>query len=594
MDDYFLSVTRFVKFPIIIFLLAVSLSAQWYFKIADPIRNPTEYRAPLSMTLFEVKTGLQTFGFTGQPLYFDSTESSVGSYKTFLSRTLMSFELDLLKFNWLVYVIPQNLLDFQTGIGAKYAYSPVKFPLPSTWPQYMPGSSDQLYLSPRVYEINLNQSVIFQWSPKIYNYFVFSYGQAWGSAYRTHFDDYFLFQKGNTYSFALGIKILGSVGYKLKEGYGLELRYTRGDFGNLRDPHRVSPITKVNFNTFGISLAFNSNAGGGRTSGDEAKALYQVRDYLAAKATFEEFIASNPRHPRLFKARYMIKECNKRIPYQEIVIAESFIEANNYSKAAEYLARAKNTRNLTLLGRIDENYRKIKAWFINTMDSTITANQIDEAEFLLYETEKLNIPNTGDLIRRYRSEIYFHRGAVFTEYGMWEKAIDFFDMAIVQYPPIRERVEPYLMEIANGYINDANLSVDKKSIALALESLSKATALRPDIRNLTIPYINSLEEGLAYLKREAAQQKTRESITRTFNPPPKAPEPEIGMSSAQIKKLIGQPNTQTHLEAGGGRIYELWIYAYPNGTELQIYFDNDKIIKIETVPISGTAPETED
>jgi len=545
------------------------------------------------MTLFEIKTGLQTFGFAEQPLYFDSTESSVSSYKTLLSRTMNSFELDLLKFNWLVYFIPQNLFDFQTGIGAKYTYSLIKFPLPSAWPQYMPGSSDQLYLSPRIYEVNLNQSVIFQWASNFYNYFTFSYGQAWGSAYRTHFNDYFLFQKGHTYSFAFGIKFLGSVGYKLKEGYGIELRYTYGDFGDLHDPHRISPVTKVNFNTFGISFAFNSNRGGGRTSGDEAKALYKAGDFLAAKATFEDFIAINPHHPRLFKARYMIKECDKRIPYQEILLAESFIEAQNYSRAAEYLARAKVTRNLTLLGRIDENYQKIIAWFASTMDSTITANQIDDAELILNETEKLKIPDIEDLISRYRSEIYFHRGAVFTEFGYWEKAIDFFDYAIQQYPAIRERVEPYLIQIANGYINDANLSVDKQSIALALESLTKATTLRPDIRNLTIPYINSLEEGLAYLKQQAAKQKTRESIDRTFNPPPKTAEPEISMSSDQIKNLLGQPASQTRLEAGGGQIYELWIYIYPDSKELQIYFDNNKVIKMETVPSYDKVPEME-
>lgn len=593
MDDYFLSVTRFIKCVLIIVILTTSLAAQWYFKIANAIRGPIEYRAPLKMTLFEVKTGLQNFGIRTQPLYFDSTESNYDNYDPFYSRIMNSVELDLLKFNWLVYLVPQNMLDFQTGIGGKYSYSLIKYPLPSAWPQYMPASSDQLYLAPRVYEINLNQSVIFQWSSKVYNYFTFSYGQAWGSAYKTHFNDHFLYQKGNTYSYAFGIKFLGSVGYRLKEGYGIEVRYTRADFGNLRDPHRISPITKVNFNTIGISLAFNSNLGGGRTSGDEAKALYQTRDYLAAKATFEEFIETNPRHPRLFKARYMIKECDKRIPYQEILLAESFIEAQNFSKAAEYLARAKVTRNLTLLGRIDENYQKIITWFANTMDSTISANEIDEAEKIAFETEKLNIPGIDDLLSRYRSEIYFHRGAVFTEYGYWEKAVDFFDYAVQQYPPIRERVEPYLIKIANGYINDANLSIDKQSIALALESLSKATALRPDIRNLTIPYINSLEEGIAYLKQQAAKQKVHESIDRTFNPPPRTPEPEIGMSAAQIKKLLGQPGSQTNLETSGARVYELWIYRYPDGKELHIYFDNDIIVKMETVPSYGKVPLTE-
>jgi len=570
------------------------LTAQWYYKVADFFRNPTEYRSPLKMTLFEVKTGLQTFGIGTQPLYFDSTESNYANYNPFYARTMHSVELDLLKFNWLAYILPQNLLDFQTGLGAKYSYTFIRYPLPAEWPQYMPKSSEQLYLCPRTYEFNINQSVIFQWSPAVYNYFTFSYGRAFGSAYRTHFDDYFLYQNGNTYSFALGVKFLGSVGYKIKEGYGIELRYTRGDFSNVNDRHHISPLKQVNFNTFGISLAFNSNLGGGRTEGDEAKKLYQAGDYIAAKATFEDFLGKYPKHPKAFKARWMIEECNKRIPYQEIVLAESFIAAQNYSKAAEYLASAGSTRNLTLLGRIEENYNKIKVWFMDTMDSLITSNQIDQAEYVLNETIGLNLPETGDMYKRYRSEIYFHRGAVFTEYGMWEKAIEYFDASISQYPPIRTRVDPYLIQIANGYINDANLSVDKKSIALALESLTKATSLRPDIRNLTVPYIKDLEQGIKYLKQEAARQKTRESVDRTFNPPAKAPQPELGMTPAQIQKLLGEPTNRTRLTASAGHIYELWIYSYKTGTDRQLYFDNDKLVKMEDVPAPGMATETEE
>lgn len=586
--------TQFRRLLILILALAVSLPAQWYYKVADIFRNPTEYRAPLKMTLFEVRTGFQTFGIGTQPLYFDSTESNYDNFNPFYARTLHSVELDLFKFNWPVYILPQNLFDFQTGIGGKYSYSLIKYPLPSAWPQYMPNSSDPLYLSPRVYEFNVNQSMIFQWAPAIYNYFTFSYGLAYGSAYKTHFDDHFLYQKGRTYSFALGVKFLGSVGYKIKEGYGVELRYTYGDFGDLRDPHHISPVSKVNFNTLGISLAFNSNMGGGRTEGDEAKKLYYSGDYMAAKATFNEFLTKYPRHPKAYKARAMIKECDKRIPYQEIVLAESFIEARNYSKAAEYLASAGVTRNLTLRGRISENYDKITNWFRDTMDSLITLNQIDQAEYILNETIKLNLPDTGDLYNRYRSEIYFHRGAVFMEYGMWEKAIEYFDAAIGQYPLIRKRVDPYLMEIANGYINDANLSVDKKSIALALESLTKATTLRPDIRNLTVPYIKNLEEGIKMLRQEAAKQKTRESIGLTFNPPPQNPAPEPGMTSAQIQKLLGEPTTRTRLEAAGGHTYELWIYAYKDKTDRQVYFDNDLMVKMENVPAAGIATETEE
>jgi hypothetical protein len=66
------------------------------------------------------------------------------------------------------------------------------------------------------------------------------------------------------------------------------------------------------------------------------------------------------------------------------------------------------------------------------------------------------------------------------------------------------------------------------------------------------------------------------------------------MASFQIQNLLGEPTTRTRLTAGAGHIYELWIYAYKDGTDRQVYFDNDKMVKIDDVSATGAATETEE
>ncbi|GEM_PF-512960 len=587
----FLSVKRIGQLLLTIFFLTGLNRAQALLKIADFFRNPIEYRSPILVIPFEIKVGTQVLGFGSQPLLFDSTESQFVRYNQLFSRFAFNFEIEVAKSNFWVYLIPQNFIDMQTGVGIRYTNALMQIGVPGNWTNSHPITHESLYLAPQIREYNLNQSLIFQWAPQWYGYFTFSYGWTHASAYVTRTHERYLPQDGNTYSFVLGIRRLGSTGFRVKEGYGLELKYTLARMHDLKDKLNITPITQLNLNSFGIQLTFNANLGGSRTQGDDAKELYRTGDYLAAKANFEEFLRRYPRHPRRFKAEWMMQECIKRIPYQEIVLADDLINARDYGRAAEHLAVANNTTNMALRMRVENNYQKITNWFQTSMDSLIVAGQVEPATKLLTDFEKYQIPNSQSIIDRYWSEIFFHRGAVLTEYGMWEKAIDAFDKAIGKYPPIRERVQPWLLKIAYGYINDANKSVDKASIALALESLRKATATRPEIADLTKPYIRSLEEGLNYLKQEAGRQQLRQTINRIFNPPKNKPEPTIGMTTDSVRSLLGEPSYRNRIQDATKQEYELWLYVYANDYQKYYYFLNDKLYKIETTTPPGTTTE---
>ena len=566
----------------IILSSVVHIQSQILYKISDFFKNPIEYRTPFTMSLFDLKAGTQIIGFTGNSILFDSTETELEKFNLLPVRSMNSFEIDLIKYNYLRYILPQNFIDFSTGLGLKYTSAMINLGLPGTWEQEDPKDKTKLYFSPRLIEANINQSFLFQWSPRFYNYFQINFGMAYASAYRSRGGNRYLDQEGWTYSFALGIKMFRKIGTVSKEGYGIEIKYTSARFDELRDPYKLSPITNLDFSSIGIYFTINSIIGGDPTLGDEAKTLYNSGDYIASKANFEEFIQSYPKHPKKFKANRMIQNCINRIPYQEVALAESFLETQNFAKASQYLTSASKTTDSSLVSRIKKNYNLIAKWYIEEIDTNILANDIDKAEILLKEVETLKISEIRNLLDQYWSEIYFHRGVAFTEYEIWDKAIYFFDRSVRKYPQIRERVDPWLLKIAFGYINDVNKSVDQKNIDLALESLRQATRIRPDIGFITKEHIEKLEEGIEYLKQEAASQKLKKSVEKSFTPPTILPQPEIGMKSETILSLLGKPTYKNQLEDSIGQIFELWIYQYPDGIEKHLYFRGKKLLKIET------------
>ena len=550
------------------------------YRIADFFKNPIEYRNPFGIVIFDIKGGGQFLG--ANAVGFDSTETSLEGFDQLFNRYIHNVEVDLVKYNLLGQVIPQNFADFQTGLGFKYKSSIINQGLPESWPQYAFGVDQKLYFAPRLIEGNINQSLAFQWSKRFYNYLQFNAGRAYISAYKTREGDRFLNQNGWTFSVALGMKFLSKIGYDFKEVYGIELEYNIARFDNFSDSRNLSPIENLNFSSIGISLTFSMINGGNSTQGDEAKALFKKGDYIAAKANFEDFISKNPTHPRLFKAHWMIDECNDLMAFQQVELANHFIEVKNFSKASQYLKLAEKSQYESLTQDIDSSYNEIIQWWRNGMDSLILSNSIDRAEQFLNETQRLNLPNTEELRNQYISEINFHRGVVFTDYKNWEKALLFFDQALKLNPSIRERIEPYLTIIAYGYIADVNLFVEQQNIELALEYLRQATAIRPEINFLTREHIETLEQGIQYLREQAAVEKLQKAVDETRRIPVQSEfQPQIGMKRDRIKTEYGPPAYKKSLQSSQNQEYELWIYTTVDSNEVLYYFKNGILSKIE-------------
>ncbi len=558
-----------------------SLRAQLRYRLSDILKSPVEYRTPFKMSLFDLKVGFSALG--SQALSFDSTETELKNFDHLFARTMNSINLDLLKVNYPLYLIPQNFIDLHTGLGISYRYSLINLGLPADWQPGAATEKTKYYFAPQLAALYLNQAALYQLTPRIYSYVQFNVGRSYASLYKNKRGKRYLDQEGWQYSIALGFKLLEKAGPTNREGLGIELNYSFTQFDPMRDPRDISPITHLNFNALGIFLTFNPIMGGNPTVGDEAKKLFRDKDYIAAKANFQSFIQTLPQHPRQYKALYMIEKCNQLIPNQEVELADTLIQAENYGKAARYLSHASQTSDQALQKKIASQYDTIRAWFKTEMDSMLRNNQVDQAETRLKQVSDLKIPATQTLIDQYRAEIYFHRGVVFTEFEAWKQAIKYFDLAVKSKPPIRERVNPWLLKIAYGYVQDVNKSVDVQSVALALESLRKATSLRREIVFLTEEYINNLENGIVHLKREAAKKRFQAERQAILEPSEKSPLLiKIGMHQHQVLSTLGPPAYKNHYVNHQEQQYDLWLYQYADDLRLELYFWEGILQKIVT------------
>lgn len=566
----------------IIFLLLISTSllGQIKEKISAILSRDIEYRTPFKISVIDLKLGMDFLNTNA--ISFDSTESELAKFDKLPVRSLNSIELDLLKINYLYYLFRQNFIDLQTGIGIKYNFPVINLGLPYLWQDESNSDHPTYYFAPRIIEYYISNSIIYQWTPRFFNYFQANIGKAYGELYKTRDNERYLKHSGMTYSFALGFKRLGNPARIHREGIGLEIKYSFANFKDCDDPDNISPIKNVDYSRFGISLSFSPVFGGNPTVADQAKELYKSGNYISAKAKLEKFLEAYPKHPKRKKAQKMILKCNEKIPFQKVDIADSFLKEGNLSQTKTNLSDASVTTDMELSETIDERYARIANWFRNDLDSLLSLSKIKNAEERLNQLENLKIPGTKKMIDSYWSEIYFHRAVVFVNYRYWERSIYYFDQAIKKNPIIKERASPYLLKIAYGYIEDANLSVSEENINLALESLRESTRIRPDLFFLTNKHIENLEKKIDYLEISEARNNFDNDRDKKFDDRSRQiRQVTIGMDQKDVLEILGNPQSKNYITDHLGQEFQLWIFVLEDKVNLSIYFQNGKVQKIE-------------
>ena len=315
------------------------------------------FREPITFSPFELKAGYFHYGGSDylndfsllpgdigtHPVILDSTHSAYNGLSNKKDRKGIFIEVDLLKTNLLLKLIPQNVFDVQFGLGYRISHMLSHPKLPSNLIYTNPDESWQQYkFFPKIHDFNFNTTVQWQFNQLFIPYFYHSIGFSKISLYKTEADRKYLYGDAISETFAIGIKkiIEYEASNKYNLYYGCELKSLRTTTLNLDDPQQFSPIVGFDMRGVNFNLTFGVIFGGKRTIGDEAFSMMLENDYDNAISAFEQYIEDYPNHGKIKKAKKMLAFCRQELPYKIYKNAMDYLDNNNLDDAVISLDEA--------------------------------------------------------------------------------------------------------------------------------------------------------------------------------------------------------------------------------------------------------------
>ena len=558
------------------------------------------FREPIVFTPFEVKTGYLNYGgkkywsgapfntsimmVTDLPVLLDSTQYQFNILDELTNRQGMYIELDFLRTNLPHFIIYQNYLDLQIGLGIQLTNFTSNPSLPSEtgkkW-KTIPSSSNRgdYYFHPRSIGLNINSSLGWQLSRNRATYLYYSFGFTSLSLYESEGDDRNLTGTGLTESFGIGTKYIfnqiGNYNYTL----GIEAKWSRLYMSNVVSPDGLSPIHGIDLRASGIFITYGIQFGGKHTDGDIAYSYMIKNDYISAAENFEYFLVNKGRHNKRKKAIKMLQFCQFQIPYQQVNYGIKAMYESDYNKAIEWFDAAESEAEEDLKIEIQSYRRKIASIFLDSIQNYKNIMTIAEAEKLTRDALELFPEHKqGDQIL---AGIYLDKGILNTNVGNYSEAIQNYLHAIELYPPIETIILEKFNQLINALMKDAYFSAKAEELHLVIKSLITIIELNPELANELDSYIIKLETKLKNLTIngdnkyaqnyiEKRQLETMQDFSNIL---------QLGMTLKEVKKIQGMPQfIDKHTEKN--QHFEMWTYPEKEDVS-HLYFKNNMLIRME-------------
>ena len=358
------------------------------------------FRKPIVFTPFEVKAGYLHYGgknywsgvpfnystdaVTDLPVLLDSTQYQFNIIDALTNRQGMFIEVDFLRTNLPHFVIHQNYIDLQIGLGVQFTdfSSNPSLPADSTKEWETASSRGDYYFHPRSVGLNINTSLSWQISRSRATYLYHSLGINSLSLYESEGGDRSLTGTGLSESFGIGTKYIfsptqGNFSYTL----GIEAKWSRLYMTSVDLPDGLSPIYGIDLRASGIFLTTGIQYGGKRTDGDIAYSYMINNDFISATESFESFLAKERRHGRREKAINMLQYCQSQIPYQQVNYGVEDIFKSDYNNAVEWFDLAEMKADDDLKTEIQSHRKNIAS---EILDSVINYKNQNLKELLRF------------------------------------------------------------------------------------------------------------------------------------------------------------------------------------------------------------------
>ncbi len=557
------------------------------------------FREPIVFTPFEVKAGYLNYGgknywsgapfntstltVTDLPVLLDSTQYQFNIIDAVSNRAGMFIEVDFLRTNLPHFIVHQNYLDLQIGLGAQYTVFSSNPPLPSeSGKEWNTASSrGDYYFHPRSIGLNINTSLSWQISRSRATYFHHSLGINSLSLYESEGGDRSLTSTGLSESFGIGTKyIFGQTQGNFSYTLGIEAKWSRLYMTSAVDvPDSLSPIYGIDLRASGIFLTTGIQFGGKRTDGDIAFSYMINNDFISAAESFESFLAKERRHGRREKAINLLQYCQSQIPYQQVNLGVEDLFKSDFDEGVDWFDAAEAAADDDLKIEIQSHRKRIAGALLDSVQNHKNKMTIAEAEQLTRTAREL-YPELilGDQVL---AGIYLDKGKLNTNIGDYSRAIKNYLKAILLYPAIESIVSEKLIELTNLYMKDAYFAAKDDELFLVIKSLKSIIELNPDLANEFNPYIFKLEirlesqysDGENKFSQKYIENRKHETI------PDYSHILQLGMTYDEVKKIRGNPKYIDKMNEPR-RQFEMWTYP-ADSTTSRLYFENNMLVRIE-------------
>ena len=554
------------------------------------------FREPITFSPFELRAGYFHYGGNDylndfsllpgdigtHPVILDSTHSAYNGLGSKKDRKGIFVEVDILKTNLLLKLIPQNIIDIQFGIGYRISHMLSHPKLPSDLIYTNPDESWQQYkFFPKIHDFNFNTTVQWQFSQLIIPYFYHSIGFSRISLYKTEADRKYLYGNAISETFALGVKkiIEYDASNKYNLYYGCELKSLRTTTLNLEDPHQFSPIIGFDMRGVNFNLTFGVIFGGKRTVGDEAFSMMLENDYDNAISAYEEYIEDYPHHGKVKKAKKMLAFCKQELPYKIYKTAMGHLDNNNLNDAVISLDKAYSGADDSLKLEIDLTKQGLAKELALDLEKNFNSMSIDDCETKINYLSDLS-PSAKDDVRRMKGELFFRKATLLHESNFFTDALKYYQISLSFNNELSKLIDKRIDSLINGILVKSNEYQEKDELVLAVEYLRVVAEVDSGLSYRLNPIISMLEAQIEEIDNQKTQKIMQEIIRKNKS---KSGEENkdliIGMTKDIVVDYISMPSNIEFIKSSLDS-YEIWVYTE---IDKRLFFKNDRLHHIENL-----------
>ena len=554
------------------------------------------FREPITFSPFELKAGYFHYGGSDylndfsllpggigtHPVILDSTHSAYNGLSNKKDRKGIFIEVDLLKTNLLLKLIPQNVFDVQFGLGYRISHMLSHPKLPSNLIYTNPDESWQQYkFFPKIHDFNFNTTVQWQFNQLFIPYFYHSIGFSKISLYKTEADRKYLYGDAISETFAIGIKkiIEYETSNKYNLYYGCELKSLRTTTLNLDDPQQFSPIVGFDMRGVNFNLTFGVIFGGKRTIGDEAFSMMLENDYDNAISAFEQYIEDYPNHGKIKKAKKMLAFCRQELPYKIYKNAMDYLDNNNLDDAVISLDEAYAGADDSLKIEIDLTKQGLAKELALDLEKNFNLMSIDDCEAKIDYLSDLS-PSAKDDVQLMKGELFFRKATLLHESNFFTDALKYYQISLSYNNELSKLIDKRVDTLIDAILVKSSEYQEKDELVLAVESLKIAADANNKLSYRLNPIISMLENQIEQLASQETQKFMQEIIRKNKS---KSGERNkdliIGMTKDIVVDYISMPSNIEFITSSLDS-YEIWIYSEINK---RLFFKNDRLHHIENL-----------